>query len=250
MTHSNDVCFYVCLFDERLHVDNGRMLFLGWFNVGASALTAPREVVYDAEMEALRLLPVDELKVLRGTQLAKHVVPVTLKGGGSPGSSTGVMQVFGPSGGAPPTTSFDVEVVVALPRTSTGVSFGAAILAADHTTAQVYIKVSAGPVGVDGRRVVNMSAGVPPSSRAAATYNATQTFEIPGSETTLSLRVLADRTIVEAFVGEGRAGGATPVVAPGDPKNAGVYIFANTETDVVVNSANAWSMGCGWAQYP
>lgn len=82
MTHSNDVCFYVCLFDERLHVDNGRMLFLGWFNVGASALTAPREVVYDAEMEALRLLPVDELKVLRGTQLAKHVVPVTLKGGG------------------------------------------------------------------------------------------------------------------------------------------------------------------------
>ena len=120
----------------QLHEDNGRMLFVGWFNVGASALTAPREVVYDAEMEVLRVLPVEELKALRGAQLGKHPTPVSLAAG------KGVMEVFDRS--AQPTTSFDLEAEIALPQPSAGVSFGAAILAADRNTAEVYIAVSVG----------------------------------------------------------------------------------------------------------
>ena len=76
-------------------------------------------------------------------------------------------------------------------------------------------------------------------------------FELPATETTLALRILADRTLVEAFVGDGRGVVTTPVLAPGkDPTKAGCFLSAGAGGTVTVNSYEAYEMGCGWAQYP
>eukprot|EP00729_Bicosta_minor_P017787 gene17787-32640_t len=34
-------------------VDDGRILHVGWFNVGASALTVPRSITYDSKLQKL-----------------------------------------------------------------------------------------------------------------------------------------------------------------------------------------------------
>ena len=66
----------------------------------------------------------------------------------------------------------------------------------------------------------------------------------------MQLRVMADRMLVETFVGSGRAVVSTPVLAPGaDPTKAGLLVLAEG-TALTINAAAAWDMGCVWTQYP
>eukprot|EP01052_Picozoa_sp_SAG31_P001453 SAG31_NODE_49_length_30599_cov_15.615016_13_plen_217_part_00 len=50
---------------SQLHSDRGRMLFMGWWNVGKSCLTVPREITFDNITGRLRSLPAAELAALR-----------------------------------------------------------------------------------------------------------------------------------------------------------------------------------------
>jgi hypothetical protein len=85
----------------------------------------------------------------------------------------------------------------------------------------------------------------------STTFNTTLSFKLPGADTSLSLRVLADRTIVETFIASGRAVVTTPVLNPGLHHNrSGAFLFAGGGGSVGVKSASAWAMGCGWARYP
>jgi hypothetical protein len=69
----------------------------------------------------------------------------------------------------------------------------------------------------------------------------------------MSLRVLADRAMVEFFLGDGRGAITTGVqywigIGPGEGcDKTKVFITAAAETGVEVASAAAWAMGCGWA---
>jgi hypothetical protein len=120
-----------------------------------------------------------------------------------------------------------------------------------------------------GLRRVNVTAGVPGTSRKSAAYNSSFSFNITGTATSMAVRVLADRTLVELFVAGGLGVVTTPVLAPGkDPSRAGAFVFvpqsaaqsAAGDDDsaeaaaaaegggaVTVSSASAWEMGCGWA---
>ena len=65
-------------FSLQLHSDDGRLLFVGWWNVGLSCLTAPREVAYDRTLQRLRALPIRELHGLREGSLGSHTAPIAL----------------------------------------------------------------------------------------------------------------------------------------------------------------------------
>ena len=245
----------------QLHSDDHRLLFVGWWNVGLSCLTAPREVTFDATLQRLRALPIAELAGLHEGSLGSHAAPTTV----SPGAAS-AMALFT---SAKSSTSFDLELEVALPSSAREpLAFGLALLASDVRNAEVVVGIAVGGA-VGGLRRVNVTAGVPGTSRKSAAYNSSFSFNIPstGTATSMAVRVLADRTLVELFVAGGLGVVTTPVLAPGkDPSRAGAFVFvaqsaaqsAAGDDDsaeaaaegggaVTVSSASAWEMGCGWA---
>ena len=148
----------------QMHSDDNRLLFVGWWNVGLSCLTAPREITYDAELQRLNALPVAELAQLRGDSLGEHTRPTPI----SPGVA-GSLPLFDAGKGA---TSFDLEAEVVLPS-STGAgptAFWLSLLASDVHSAEVVVKIVVGAVSigtVDGSasglvavRQINVTAGV------------------------------------------------------------------------------------------
>ena len=216
---------------------DGRILHVGWFNYGTGALTVPRSITYDRTLQALIAQPVAELATLRGDVLGAVSATTTVEPGGA-------LAVFKKGATA---TAFDLEAEISLPA-GKAASFGAAILASAADNAAVLLNVNVSAPGPDGVREVNMSASVPHAT--AAGYNATHSFRHPDAPV-IALRVLADRMMVEIFVGGGRGAVTTPVLAPGkEPLNAGAYILAGVDTELVVAAASAWKMGCGWARYP
>lgn len=216
-------------------VDDGRTLHVGWFNYGVGCLTTPRDITYDPSLKKLIALPVEEMKLLHGASLGNHsAVQVQA---GSP------LNVFGP---ITLSTAFDLEVQVALP-TGKAVSFGAAIMAANQATSEVLVSINISTAS-SGVRVVNMSTTCPHAPKGV---NTTLSFLLPDAPS-FALRVLADRTIVEVFAGSGRGVVSMPVLKPGaDATKGGVFIFPMVSTaSLTVQSADASSMGCGWAKYP
>jgi hypothetical protein len=158
-------------------------------------------------------------------------------------------------------TSFDLEVEVALPSsTSSGsTEIELSLLASSMHNAEVVVKIVVGAVstssgGSSGVRQINVTAGVPgATSRRQPGYNSSLSFPFPAAEGVLALRVLADRTLVELFVGNGRGVVTTPVLAPGeDSSRTGAFLSVPTTGDkaapkVMLQSSRAWEMGCGWS---
>ena len=64
------------------------------------------------------------------------------------------------------------------------------------------------------------------------------------AETELRLRVLVDRSVVEVFA----AGGRVVATARDYPAldEVAVRAWARAPSPLVLTSASAWSMGCGW----
>ena len=67
------------------------------------------------------------------------------------------------------------------------------------------------------------------------------------NETTLSLRVVVDRSIVEAFAQGGRAVVTATAYAPSTANAVGIEV-AGFPRGVTVISATAHSMGCAWVE--
>lgn len=241
----------------QMHSDDNRLLFVGWWNVGLSCLTAPREITYDANLQRLHALPVAELAQLRGETLGEYTQPTPV----SPGVA-GAVALFEDGKGS---TSFDLEAEVKLPS-STGIDstkFQLSLLASSTHNAEVIVKIVVGAVSTDtggsgGVRLVNVTTGVPgATSRRQPGYNSSLSFPFPATESVLALRVLADRTLVELFVGNGRGVVTTPVLAPGkDSSRTGAFLSVPSVGDVAggtdapvvtLQSARAWEMGCGWS---
>jgi sucrose-6-phosphate hydrolase SacC (GH32 family) len=226
---------------SHVEEDTERMLYLGWFNYGAGCLTAPREIFYDPVLQKLRALPVKELASLRQNVLGAHQ--------SASATATKPLALFDDT---KTSLSFDLEADITLP--STAVTFGVAIMASSSADAEVFLNVivSESTGTANGLRTVNISTGVPgATSKEPESYlNATFSFQLPEAAI-IALRVLADRTTVEVFVGSGRGVITTGVLRPGkhDPTHNKAFIFTE-EASLEIKSATAWAMGCGWACYP
>jgi len=209
------------------------MLYLGWFNWGSGSLTAPREMTYDPTQQKILVLPVTEMALLRGKVL-----------GHKPAGKVTQGKDFALFDNGETSTTFDMEVNVTL-TPQKPVRFGASIMASNASNAEVILKVNIS-TAEKGLRVVNMSVGVPFAGPRQSSLNVTYSFLFPDAPT-LPLRILADRSIVEIFLGGGRGIVTTGVLAPGkDPSRSGVFLTTESDEPVELNSAAAWSMNCGW----
>ena len=195
---------------------------MGWFNVGLSCLTAPREVFFEPEAARLVAWPVHELKTLRNATLA-DLKPLQLP----PGSS---LQVFKNS------LTFDLEINVTLQ--STPVQFAIAVAAKSASEAVVMVNVSVSSATSNGLREVNVTGDFPG-------FVAPMSFLIRETPAILPIRVLGDRTVAEIFV----AGAAVTAPIGNANDSTGAYVRAGGSA-LSIQSAKAWDMGCGWSKYP
>ena len=113
-----------------------------------------------------------------------------------------------------------------------------------HTGPQVSVALTVSGVGNDGIRTATLSVtpGTPGNT----------TLALPATDRTLAVRVLADRTIIETYVGGGRGVVTSPVGRPPNDLASAKVFLRNTDTRaaLMVESLEAWELGCGWASYP
>ena len=212
---------------SQLHVDDGRMLFMGWYNPCDSAachgaLTVPREVTFDPETTSLRSLPAPELAVLRGAVLGG---PTSTRI--ASGKALGLLDRG--------STAYDLVLNVTLPPQA-GVRFALAVMAATPDDASATLQLNVSSPSLSGIRVVVLTGN-------AAGF-ASMVFKIPDMGK-MPVRILADRTLAEVFIADGRGVVTLPVVA-----TRGNNTFIAAGVSVLEVESTAWEMGCGWASYP
>ena len=112
---------------DFLDPTRGRRLMWAWATVGYGALTLPRELTYDSELQQLRVLPADELTSLR-TRMLRSVPTATLNN----------QELW--IEGWEADIGRQIEVVVRFERPQSHASFGVDVLAGDGATAtRVYV---------------------------------------------------------------------------------------------------------------
>ena len=210
-------------------------------------LTAVRTLRYDAARDALASQPVAEYARLRNGSLAA-LRDVELLAGG-----TRTLPLPVGAGAA-----MDVELVLVLPSAAAGrasradtptsspaVTFGLDVLASTtNRSAATQLLVHIGAPRHDGTRVANISLA---SSRGVARGALVRaSWLLDASETSLDVRVLVDRSIIEAFA----AGGRAVVTARDYPaaSETATRVWAGKEAGLRIERLDAWSMGCGWAE--
>ena len=62
----------------------------------------------------------------------------------------------------------------------------------------------------------------------------------------MHVRVLVDRSTTEVFVGSADKPGQVSFVASYSPALDATGVALVSATDLAIESAGAWSMGCGW----
>ena len=194
--------------------------------------SAAREISYDDVNGRLVSNPIREYKALRnGTLVSKSNVVL------QPGAPS--LQLKLPQGTG---AEMDVEMEVALGKEAfiIGIEVLAGKTSARATTLTLNIS---SPLSTGGR-IGNVTLNAP---RMAPAVTYTAPLVIRPDETSLHVRVLVDRSIVEAFVGDGRAV-LTTRDYPTSVEDTGVRLWAARGSGAAtLSKLDAWSMGCGWA---
>ena len=205
-------------------------------------LTVLREVEYDPRTQGLVANPVAELASLRNASLVSEL-DVTV------GAGTPSHLLKGTEGGR--ALSADIELQWSLPSASqASATFGALLLSAPTSPAAgsnissgVSVSVSvAAAAAADGSRAAELTVGhgayAMPGRAHVLGVQARQTFTVLKSETTLAMRLLVDRIIVEAFIQDGRVA-YTRSFIPAQWDHSAVHLFAKTAVQ------RARPRGCG-----
>ena len=213
----------------------------------SGGLTVPREINYDPRLRTLVANPVRELvNLCNGTLTTEEHVQLSA---GSPYALPGT--------GGGEAASADIDITVSLPAEA--VVVGVVVLSnkgyvppgEGATNHGVQITATLTTPQSDGSRtgLVNISshnaaACVPGSKFPCEDYRTAQSplTLLPG-ETTLRMRVLVDRVVVEAFVQGGRVQFTKSYIPP-TINDSVVHVFSSVDTSAP--SVSAWSMGCGW----
>jgi sucrose-6-phosphate hydrolase SacC (GH32 family) len=219
--------------------DSGRLLIVAWIYgpPAPSSMSLIREISWDVAARQLISFPVPELTKLRTKAIMQNVS----LGDVGVGALKTLPLGAGTGGSADVLLSFVVT-------NADAVGFGVAVRA----PANEYAGVAAVTMTVDrigapdasGSRNISLSF-VTPDPKVNHDSNANATVLVLRGET-LDVRVLIDKSVVEFFVMGGRAA----YVACDEfyhPSNSSVHVFNTGPVPVAVPSANAYSMGCGWA---
>jgi sucrose-6-phosphate hydrolase SacC (GH32 family) len=224
---------------SMLGVAEGRMITMGWVLTGPmkstktgqyrssdpdDALAVPRALRFDATNLQLLAMPVPELVQLRAQQpLGSHTQTVL---------QTGMSLPLFDQGGA---TAFDLELVLELAMEAIAVD----IVLLASSPAQV---VSGGlAVGINASALA--TAGDRRTISLIVAEQKVLAFTLPPGARSLNVRALADRNVVEVFVGDGR-GIYTSAVNISDVAVPGAFLTARLP--VTLTNSSAWKMGCCW----
>ena len=223
-------------------MDGSRLLFVGWLrqwlntpgvNVFAAGnpLSLVREIVYEASTNRLLSRPVQEYELLRRATFLD-------------GAHLGVL------GPASPTKTLPVPVGLG-GALDICLSFDLAA-AGRGSLSEFGLAVRAPPSGVDGAAVVatfNVSAAAAGKGTRSVelVVNGVVSAVLPllRNETTVDVRVLVDRPIVEIFVNGGR-GAFVYGDSDFDSEKTSVHVLNAGRANVSVSSASVFGMGCGW----
>ena len=226
-----------------------RLLNLGWvIKERHGALTVPRELHWEPATHGLLANPVDELVGLRNGSLYASSTNLTVEDG-----TPQLLQ--GTEGGQ--AISADVELSWELPPpTVSSATFGVLVLSApaEQTLANnsgVTVTVRVEAAAADDSRAATLTVfgcgSVGPGQVGTCGTQAgarPHRFTVLKGEQRLQMRLLIDRTIVEAFVLGGRVA-FTKVHTPADWRHSSVQLLASNGSAMCA-VANVWSMGCGW----
>ena len=241
---------------HHVRIGGDRLLNLGWvIKERHGALTVPRELRWEPETFGLLANPVEELANLRNGSISAAADFWV------PDSYPQLLQ--GTEGGR--AISVDVELAWVLPpATASSSTFGARVLSAptkqpgpaNTTTTTVGVTVTvtvAAAAAADGSRAAVLTVfdcgslaptGKPGAECGTQANAARHHFTVLAGEHLLKMRVLVDRTIVEAFVQGGRVA-YTKSHTPSDWRHTDVYLLSSNGSAVCA-AATVWSMGCGW----
>ena len=222
-----------------------------------TVLSAVRSLSWDPEHQKLLSNPVTELALLRNASLFN--LSAELK--------PAHWQELLPSAAnrARAGATMDVELTVAVPNSTRGqtVRFSLHVLGAvspEGNSTEITVDVE--PAGEHGLRHGTLSMSVPrmaidcsgktncPGMGVGWGWvpwgNLTAPFTLLPTERSVDLRVLVDRSIVEAFAAGGRA-----VVSVRDfplENETAARLRNDGGTDLLLERAHGWSMECGWTQ--
>ena len=213
---------------------------------GIQALSAVRIISYDAAVNRLVANPPSELARLRNATLA------------APENVTVATGSVHPVAMGPAATAADVELSIALPAAG-AVSVGLRVLASgadpkSGVTLVVTVGPPVAPAGTDTMpmRSANVSlftgeggayaVGEPGGESSHTAAAGAASFDVPAGETSVRVRALIDRSIVEFFAGNGRA----VFTARTYPRPGSDRITVSSSTGASVSVA-VYEMGCGWA---
>ena len=187
------------------------------------ALTVPRELHFDGTHSQLLAMPVPELVQLRGQQLGRHAQRALAQGA--------TCSLFEKNHA----TAFDLELFLELVAT--------------EAVAVDVVLLASRPQDIDGGLVIGINASAPATAAEPRTISliiaeeTVLTFVLPPGKRSLSVRAIADRNVVEVFVGHGRgiytsAVNISAVAAPG--------AFLTAHLPVTLMNSSAYEMGCCW----
>ena len=221
-------------------VDSGRLLIVGWVYgpPAPSSMSLIRDMSYDVAARQLVSFPVPELTKLRGAAVLENhsLGPV------APGALATLPLPAAVGGSADVLLSFSMHNAAAE-------GFGVAVRAPPHAYAGVAAVTMTvdriGPADVAGSRNISLSF-VTPDPKMDHDSNANATVLLLKGESTLDVRVLVDKSIVEFFVQRGRVA----YVACDNfysAANSSVHVFNSGPTATVgVSNVSVFPMGCGW----
>ena len=234
-------------------LDGDRLVSTSWImSHGGSTLSLLRDLRYERATGMLLAWPTPELDLLH------NLTVIDGQPLGTVGAVNGTKILPYPAavGGTSDTT-----VSVAIPASNkTGLSFGIAVRTApgtlahaggiahvmvspvDPKTGQRRATVGFGAFAEDGLQSPWGSTG---SRRPGVALGSSNNFPILPGENVITVRVLVDRSVAEAFMQGGRAGIITSDNRYTDA-NSSVTIFNNGAAPLTVTNASAYGMGCGW----
>lgn len=153
--------------------------------------------------------------------------------------------------------SIDVEIGFELPSNTSAAGFGVSVLAGPNTTINsTMITIDVGsPLPTNGSRfgkVTGRLDTLSPPPVPCGTWTEgwlarcpwEGSFELLEGESTVDLRVLVDRSVVEVFVARGQVASLVAYQPP-DLGYTNVHVLSG-DGRVATKGIHVWSMGCGW----
>jgi len=223
--------------------NNNRMMMIGWqqpdYRGGTPAgpginvltrLTLLREVNWDVKTENLVANPVPELVGLRTKKMASQKIPLDVN----------TAHVVSNTGGGAAASS---DTIIKFSGFGSTATFGACVLGNGQSGHGIGISISVNSAS-NGGRVASVKSG---ACQVGSPHEGGGDVQLFDDESELTVRVLADRSVVDWFVQGGRWAGSNgwdPRDPPRKAEDSNVMVWSSASG--VNAQVDSYQMGCGW----